>query len=211
MRRNLTTETTTRTEVVCQDILQYRFPTDGQRFHDLVANPPRSLARYIGRFALLNDGCWEWIGSDNGKGYGEIRLGPKKLYAHRYFYESLRGKIPEYLVIDHLCRNPSCVNPDHHEPVTTAVNVQRGNAAKPHPERMKEYCSQGHLYSENSYPRKDGKGRNCEECVRIRSREYQRRKRRRQLEAKAETAIQVVDTAVVVATPPPAVDQLTPF
>ena len=40
------------------------------------------------------------------------------------------GSIGDGLVIDHLCRNPRCVNPDHLEPVTTAVNTLRGNYAR---------------------------------------------------------------------------------
>jgi hypothetical protein len=45
-------------------------------------------------------------------------------------YEDLRGPIPGGLVIDHLCRNPRCVNPGHMEPVSQAENVRRGTAAK---------------------------------------------------------------------------------
>jgi hypothetical protein len=48
------------------------------------------------------------------------------LLVHRDVYEQLVGPIPEGLVLDHLCRNRSCCNPAHLEPVTTAENVRRG-------------------------------------------------------------------------------------
>lgn len=122
--------------------------------------------------------CWFWIGSTNGVGYGEIRISNKKYYAHRWSYEFYRNvTIPAGMQIDHLCRNRSCVNPDHLEIVTCRENVLRGLAAGPHPERMKTHCNRGHLYdAENSYDRPDGKGRNCKQCVRERAREYMRRK-----------------------------------
>ena len=126
---------------------------------------------------VRTEDCWNWIGSNNGVGYGEIRIDGKKVYAHRWAYEDAKGKIPDGHQIDHLCKNPSCVNPEHLEAVTAKVNVRRGNAVGPKPERKKDYCSNGHLYSENTYVRPDGRGRNCEECVRTRSREWQRKKR----------------------------------
>jgi len=144
----------------------------------LRADESHPLFRYMGRVVELPDSCWSWTGSENGKGYGEIRKGGKKLYAHRVFYEALIGKIPDELVLDHLCRFPPCVNPWHHEPVTHTINVERGLMFGPHPELRHTHCSQGHaLTPGNSYIRPDGKGRNCVQCVRIRAREYQRRKR----------------------------------
>lgn len=50
-------------------------------------------------------------------------------FAHQVFYELHVGPIPRGLELDHLCQNPSCVNPAHLEPVTHAENVRRG--AKP--------------------------------------------------------------------------------
>lgn len=76
------------------------------------------------------DGCWEWTGSKQRQGYG--RLGRTEggkyteLMAHRIAFELYVGPIPEGLVIDHLCRNRGCVNPDHLEPVTNEVNIERG-------------------------------------------------------------------------------------
>jgi hypothetical protein len=45
--------------------------------------------------------------------------------AHRVVYERVRGPIPKGLVLDHLCRNPGCVNPEHLEPVSQATNLRR--------------------------------------------------------------------------------------
>ena len=75
-------------------------------------------------------GCWTWIAGRTSRGYGSFgQGGPKRrVYAHRYAYELLVGPIPDGLVIDHLCRNPSCVNPDHLEPVTHQENCRRGVA-----------------------------------------------------------------------------------
>jgi hypothetical protein len=46
--------------------------------------------------------------------------------AHRAMYAEHMGPIPDGLVLDHLCRVKSCVNPTHLEPVTPLVNFQRG-------------------------------------------------------------------------------------
>jgi HNH endonuclease len=89
--------------------------------------------------------------------------------AHRVVYETLVGPIPDGLVIDHLCRNPRCVRPDHMEPVTNQVNVLRGigiTALR----KQKTHCPAGHAYSlENTRYSKEGK-RNCRTCARDRYR-----------------------------------------
>lgn len=71
--------------------------------------------------------CWEWTGARNGNGYGRVHVRPGKLaYAHRAVYALLVGPIPAGLDLDHLCRNRSCVNPLHLEPVTRGENLLRG-------------------------------------------------------------------------------------
>lgn len=75
-------------------------------------------------------GCWIWLGSDTGNGYGKINLGEEIGYrvVHRIAYEVFRGPIPAGLLLDHLCRVRSCLNPYHLEPVTPRENTLRGNA-----------------------------------------------------------------------------------
>ena len=69
--------------------------------------------------------CWLWFAARQKKGYGLFRDG-KMVQAHRWAYERYVGAIPRHLVIDHLCRQPACVRPDHLEIVTNAENLQRG-------------------------------------------------------------------------------------
>ncbi len=83
--------------------------------------------------------------------------------AHRWIYQYMVGEIPEGWTIDHLCRNTSCVNPDHLEAVTHKENVLRGfgptalNARKTH-------CKNGHLLDGDNLKVEDYGSRRCKLC-----------------------------------------------
>lgn len=64
-----------------------------------------------------SDGCWIYMGSVNGDGYGVIGLG-KNYVVHRVAWELWVDEIPEGHHVHHTCENPSCFNPDHLETKT---------------------------------------------------------------------------------------------
>jgi len=81
--------------------------------------------RFEVKIAKSDTGCWLWIGSLNGKGYGHFNLDGRIHKAHRWAYERRFGTPPEGMQLDHLCSVRNCVNPDHLEPVTNRENSRR--------------------------------------------------------------------------------------
>lgn len=60
--------------------------------------------------------CWEWTRYRDRKGYGQLGLGKRLLYAHRAAYEIYKGPIPDGMKVLHdpqKCNNPPCCNPAH--------------------------------------------------------------------------------------------------
>lgn len=120
-----------------------------------------------------------WIGgSRNRDGYVQITLaGKRRTGAHRWAYELLVGPIPAGLTLDHLCRQPSCVNPEHLEPTTQRENNLRAPTSLTTVNVAKTLCAHGHPYDEaNTYHMPNG-GRDCRKCICRRAMEYKRRKR----------------------------------
>jgi len=111
------------------------------------------------------NGCWIWPGYKDAKGYGKFR----STTAYRWVYEELRGPIPEGMQLDHLCRVPACVNPDHLEPVTNAENMRRRYALVTH-------CANGHEFNEENTRYNRGY-RRCRPCDAIRQRKYKQRQK----------------------------------
>lgn len=67
------------------------------------------------------DECWYWLAYKHPNGYGQMgRLG----YAHRISFAIHNGPIPKGKVVDHICHNRSCVNPDHLRLATHFENAQ---------------------------------------------------------------------------------------
>lgn len=89
-------------------------------------NSPRPDARtkFMAKAAVRADGCWEWTGARTN-GYGRLHVNGRNVAAHRYSYEIHVGPIPRGLHVDHICRRPWCVNPEHLEPVTQTENNRR--------------------------------------------------------------------------------------
>lgn len=141
-------------------------------------------------------GCWRWRARCL-RGYGQVWWEGRSALAHRVVYEILAGIIPDGLELDHLCRNPGCVNPAHLEPVTGQENVRRSNA--PAVARAlvqarnattstgsvygdfhaaKTHCPQGHAYAGDNLYRSPSGRRECRTCARSRGAAHRARKRR---------------------------------
>jgi hypothetical protein len=124
-------------------------------------------------------GCWLWAGRTVKDGYGRYAFGGQERAAHRVMYETARGPIPSGLVLDHLCRTPACVNPQHLEPVTNRENCMRGASPSVILAHAKR-CAHGHDLTVPGAARRDPRrvdGWNCRACDRERRRRCNARKR----------------------------------
>lgn len=109
------------------------------------------------------DECWIWQASRDGCGYGMFKS-ERSTRAHQWAYMSTVGPIPEGLVLDHLCRTPSCVNPAHLEPVTNQENLSRGWGRRLR-NGMATECINGHAYTpENTYTHPVSEQKVCKTC-----------------------------------------------
>ena len=89
----------------------------------------RIVARVFQRVLVdRKTGCWLWQGELNRNGYGRVWFMGVRYMVHRIVWTVLRGPIEDGLVLDHLCRNRACCNPDHLEPVTVRENTLRCEA-----------------------------------------------------------------------------------
>lgn len=123
--------------------------------------------RFFTKFRV-GDECWEWTGTKT-RGYGYFYLRSRNVRAHRVSYEYFVGPIPAGLTLDHLCRNPACVRPDHLEPVTQQENLLRGDTLTAR-SASKTHCPQGHPYQGDNLVVYEQEGRRrCRECQREQS------------------------------------------
>ncbi len=116
------------------------------------------------------DTCWLWqaFRAPGQHNYGQFSVNNRNILAHCFAYEALVGPIPDGLEIDHLCRNPPCVKPEHLEAVSHAENVRRGDSKLISGRRaaVRTHCLNSHVFSgTNLYVSPQGK-RFCRSCRR---------------------------------------------
>lgn len=140
--------------------------------------------RFLSRTIVDESGCWNYTGFLDRDGYGMFRVGPDQRRAHRVSYEMFVADIPDGLVMDHLCRNRSCVNPTHLEPVTVQENTLRGSGITAN-NALKTHCPSGHEYSADNLVICVGR-RVCRRCRSARNQRYDRENREKRRVAAAE-------------------------
>lgn len=124
------------------------------------------------RIVVADNGCWLWQGWHNDQGYPYVRWKGKDTPVHRVTVGFAIGReLEKGEDADHLCKNPACVNPQHHEPVPHKINIRRSRAA------TKMTCKHGHDWTDprNVLVRPDGR-RWCAACNREWKKEAYRRK-----------------------------------
>lgn len=115
--------------------------------------------------------CWLFGKDKPLHTYGTFKAwGSKSVRAHRFSYVLANGPVDGALHIDHLCRVPRCVNPDHLEAVPPRINALRGIGAAAQAAK-RTHCPKGHEYTpENTYrPPGEEHHRQCRKCIRARN------------------------------------------
>lgn len=120
----------------------------------------------------VTEDCWLWRAVTDVEGYGRFRIRGGMERAHRVAYTFVVGPIPDGLVLDHLCRVKSCVNPFHLEPVSRWENVRRSDNLFAAQSR-RTHCKRGHEFTEANTNLRPPNRRECRAC------KYARTARRR--------------------------------
>lgn len=143
---------------------QVRYVDDQQKyFYDRVYMDP-------------NCGCWIWLLSLDVEGRGHCKLSGETR-AYRAAYKAFVGPIPPGHELHHICRNPTCVNPEHLKPVTRAEHA-RLEAWKYEKFRQKEFCAHGHPRTPENLSGAKGRPGKLRRTCKICARDTQARLRR---------------------------------
>ena len=132
----------------------------------------------LDQFEIDENGCWVWNGCRRN-GYGLMKIGGKKRYAHRVFWEDCHGPIAEGTVLHLRCQNRRCVNPNHLLPVSAKEHWALHPESLLQQNKAKTHCVNGHPFTlENTIIRRNGY-RDCRICYAERQPIFRARKRDR--------------------------------
>lgn len=129
-------------------------------------------SKFAAQLRRESTGCVIWTGRKTTNGYGKFYYKRVHYTAHRVAYVQDKGDIPAGMVLDHLCRNRSCVNPDHLEAVSQSVNVRRGLNVDLNP--YKNVCPNGHAIEGSNKMPANHTSKRCRICYNAYMREYMR-------------------------------------
>jgi hypothetical protein len=111
--------------------------------------------------------CWPWINKLGPNGYGQFNIKGKCNPSHRIAYMLHYGSMPK-MVVDHICMNRACNNPNHLRDVTRAVNNMENSRGVCAENAQKKNCRNGHPYdTKRTKKTKYGTvvARECSKCL----------------------------------------------
>jgi hypothetical protein len=162
-----------------------RYTTDQAFRRNRYTGPAPIEDRFWAKVDKSSD-CWLWLGcrhvrGGRSMGYGAVMHEGKKWLAHRMAYTLSIGPLPADKTIDHLCRQPLCVNPEHMELVSMRENILRGEGLAAQNAR-KTHCKRGHEFNPENTIVTDNRGhpgRRCRTCAREQNAQYYRERKDR--------------------------------
>lgn len=125
---------------------------------------------------IRSEDCWKWTGVISSNGYGRIEHKGKHLMAHRVSFLLNGGIIPQGMILDHLCRNRGCVNPNHLRVVSCKENVLCGENQTASKSRQVN-CLKGHPLSGKNLGIDKRNHRYCKKCRAKWQSEYMQREK----------------------------------
>ncbi len=131
-----------------------------------LAPKPTAEERFLSKVQVGGNDCWTWTGRLED-GYGQFHFQNRTVRAHRWAYEHWVNPIPDGMQIDHICRKPSCVNPEHLRLATPKANSAYRSA------QVTE-CPHGHPYDDANTLVSSGR-RHCRTCMRARAKAHNRK------------------------------------
>jgi len=119
-------------------VREHPLPTEGIRE---MLNP-KMLAKFQSKIVkgVINPEhgeCWIWKPPSQNGGYGRFYLGRddegRQHYrgSHVTSYMHFVGPIPQDWIVDHMCTNKACCNPDHLECIPNLENLRRAHQRRP--------------------------------------------------------------------------------
>ncbi len=120
---------------------QYLYKTIFDRVVTLMKPIKTIPERFLEKISITKS-CWYWLGAINPKGYGTFFVDKNnRMSAHRFSWQFFFGKIGNDNVIDHVCREKECVNPDHLSKIPYHQHIEIHKSG-----RLSLLAIQQHLY-----------------------------------------------------------------
>lgn len=106
----------------------YRQWRQGVQMRDITP-PARTAENFDESYAVKPNGCWIWAHPLN-HGYGYLSVNGRRTRAHRHAYEKHVAPLHATTILDHMCRNKACVNPEHLQVATRKTNAENMGPSK---------------------------------------------------------------------------------